>query len=71
MEPTMQSQGGDIFGLPFKALYRTDKISMSNSIGATFDNFPKENTSGSVFISLPPIFRKLISLMKQITGKTT
>ena len=35
----------------FKALYRTDKISMSNSIGATFDNFPKENTSGSVYFS--------------------
>lgn len=35
----------------FKALYRTDKISISNSIGATFDNYPKENSSGSVFFS--------------------
>lgn len=35
----------------FKALYRTDKISISNSIGATFDNYPKENTSGSVYFS--------------------
>ena len=33
----------------FKALYRTDKISISNSIGATFDNYPKENTAGSVY----------------------
>lgn len=35
----------------FKALYRTDKISISNSIGATFDNYPKENSAGSVFFS--------------------
>lgn len=33
----------------FKALYRTDNISVSNTIGATFDNYPKENTSGSVY----------------------
>lgn len=33
----------------FKALYRTDKITISNTIGATFDNYPKENTSGSVY----------------------
>lgn len=32
----------------FKALYRTDKISISNTIGANFDNYPKENSSGSV-----------------------
>ncbi|MBO5269011.1 MAG: hypothetical protein J6B13_09675 [Muribaculaceae bacterium] len=35
----------------FKALYRTGKISLSNTIGATFDNYPKENTSGSVYFS--------------------
>lgn len=39
----------------FKALYRTDKISISNTIGATFDNYPKENTSGSVYF-LPADF---------------
>lgn len=33
----------------FKALYRTDKITINNTIGATFDNYPKENTSGSVY----------------------
>ena len=33
----------------FKALYRTDKISISNTIGATLDNYPKENSSGSVY----------------------
>lgn len=35
----------------FKALYRTDKISISNSIGATFNNYPKENTAGTVYFS--------------------
>ena len=35
----------------FKALYRTDKITMSNSIGANFDNYPKENSAGSVYFS--------------------
>lgn len=35
----------------FKALYQTDKITISNSIGANFDNYPKENTSGSVYFS--------------------
>lgn len=39
----------------FKALYRTDKISISNTIGATFDNYPKENTYGSVYF-LPADF---------------
>lgn len=39
----------------FKALYRTDKISISNTLGATFDNYPKENTSGSVYF-LPADF---------------
>lgn len=32
----------------FKAVYNSDKIMMSNIIGASFDNYPKENSSGSV-----------------------
>lgn len=35
----------------FKALYSTDKISISNTIGANFDNFPKENTAGKVYFT--------------------
>lgn len=35
----------------FKALYNTDKITISNSIGANFDNYPKDNTSGAIFFS--------------------
>lgn len=33
----------------FKATYRTEKISISNTVGANFDNYPKDNTSGSVY----------------------
>ena len=29
----------------FKALYRTDKITISNTVGATFDNRPTQNSS--------------------------
>ncbi len=32
----------------FRALYSTDKITISNSIGATFDNYPKDNTTGKI-----------------------
>lgn len=32
----------------FKALYRTDNITISNTLGADFDYFPKENNSGKV-----------------------
>lgn len=32
----------------FKTLYNTDKITLSNTLGANFDNRPKNNTSGSV-----------------------
>lgn len=32
----------------FKALYRTKTISISNTVGANFDNYPKENSAGSV-----------------------
>lgn len=35
----------------FKALYQTDKISISNTIGANFDNYPMENAFGSVVFS--------------------
>lgn len=35
----------------FKALYSTDNITMSNTIGGNFDNFPKENRSGAVHYS--------------------
>lgn len=40
-----------------KAVYRTDKISISNTIGATFDNYPKQNAAGSVYFS-PADFRQ-------------
>lgn len=35
----------------FKALYRTDKITISNTVGATFDNRPTQNSSGSVYFA--------------------
>lgn len=41
----------------FKALYHTDKIVMSNTIGATIDNYPKKNTSGSLYF-VPSDFQR-------------
>lgn len=35
----------------FKVFYNTDKVTLSNTIGANFDNRPKNNTYGSVCFS--------------------
>lgn len=39
----------------FKVLYKSDNISISNTIGANFDDYPRDNSSGKVLYS-PAMF---------------